>query len=294
LGDRKEGMNVSAFIVFYWLLISFLIISLLFSAAIAAILLYIFRKINFVSVNYRGKKVVNSLGLVFGIDTLFYLPIIYLSLNRDPSFGSHPNWWLIAFATLAIGTSVFGLIDDIWGDKTRGFKGHINMLLKGRVTTGFIKAIAGFILSAVASFYVSKTVIDLVINTFMITLFINFFNLLDLRPGRAIKVAFLIGAILFASSYFSKSIFLLYVGALIVLAYTDLTEKAMIGDAGSNFIGAMIGLIFATEYNWIVNLPVLAVLVLLQLYAEMSSFSSFIQRHPLLKWFDELGLERSK
>lgn len=271
-------------------IVLFVALSLLFSSIYAFLLLRVLKGTVLERKNYRNELVASSSGLILGG---FF--ITYLSLSLVLFETSFLGNWTTALVFLGIGTLFFGFLDDIYGDQTRGFRGHFKQLIGGKVTTGLIKAVGGFILSVVASYFVSRGTLDLVVNALMIALFINFFNLLDLRPARTLKVSFLLFVLAFTFSSNHKLLWVWltpFVGPLLVLFYLDLTETAMLGDTGSNFIGALIGLIYAYQYNWKVNLPILIGLLLLQIYAERYSFGDFIRGKPLLRWLDNLGLGR--
>lgn len=113
----------------------------------------------------------------------------------------------------SLGGGVAGYIDDVdqgahdGGKVAKGLKGHLGALAHGQVTTGVIK-IAGIGASALAASALvgSKAtsmggkVADLALNTVLIAGAANLANLLDLRPGRALKATVLVAAPL---SYFS-------------------------------------------------------------------------------------------
>jgi len=113
----------------------------------------------------------------------------------------------------SLGGGVAGYIDDVdqgahdGGKVAKGLKGHLGALAHGQVTTGVIK-IAGIGASALAASAlvgskatsVGGKVADLAVNTVLIAGTANLANLLDLRPGRALKATVLVAAPL---SYFS-------------------------------------------------------------------------------------------
>ena len=113
----------------------------------------------------------------------------------------------------SLGGGLAGYIDDVdqgahdGGKVAKGLKGHLGALAHGQVTTGVIK-IAGIGASALAASAlvgskatsVSGKVADLAVNTVLIAGTANLANLLDLRPGRALKATVLVAAPL---SYFS-------------------------------------------------------------------------------------------
>lgn len=113
----------------------------------------------------------------------------------------------------SLGGGLAGYIDDVdqgahdGGKVAKGLKGHLGALAHGQVTTGVIK-IAGIGASALAASAlvgskatsVSGKVADLALNTVLIAGAANLANLLDLRPGRALKATVLVATPL---SYFS-------------------------------------------------------------------------------------------
>ena len=113
----------------------------------------------------------------------------------------------------SLGGGLAGYIDDVdqgahdGGKVAKGLKGHLGALAHGQVTTGVIK-IAGIGASALAASAlvgskatsVGGKAADLALNTVLIAGTANLANLLDLRPGRALKATVLVAAPL---SYFS-------------------------------------------------------------------------------------------
>ncbi len=71
----------------------------------------------------------------------------------------------------------------------------------------------------------------------------NVFNLLDLRPGRALKALVLLGAALTLGTWDSEPLRALGIllGGVLAMAPYDLGERGMLGDTGSNLVGALAG-----------------------------------------------------
>jgi hypothetical protein len=192
-----------------------------------------------------------------------------------------------------------GLLDDLLGSReTSGFKGHIKEALRGRFTTGFLKALGGFLLAVAASAPFSRHIWELFLNGAIIAFCANLFNLLDVRPGRALKVflPFLAGMIALNWSLENALIpYLLSVGAVaLVLFPGDLSGRFMLGDSGSNVLGATVGLGISIGAGPWWKLGVLILLACLNLLSEKYSFSRIISSNRVLNWLDSLGRKGEK
>lgn len=215
-------------------------------------------------------------------------------------------------AVAALGGGLAGYIDDVdqgahdGGKVAKGLKGHLGALAHGQVTTGVIK-IAGIGASALAasSLVGSKAtsvggkVSDLALNTVLIAGTANLANLLDLRPGRALKATVLVATPL---SYFScaaaktpaspASAQRLLASGLNAAAITalveDLQETTMLGDTGANAAGALLGTSLAANDSWKLRLGTTLGVVGLILASEKVSFSKVIAANPALNWLDQL------
>ena len=77
----------------------------------------------------------------------------------------------------------------------------------------------------------------------VVTLATNLFNLLDLRPGRAVKAFVLLGAGLVVGEWSLDLVGALglWIAPILVAGAYDLRERAMLGDSGSNVVGAVAG-----------------------------------------------------
>jgi UDP-N-acetylmuramyl pentapeptide phosphotransferase/UDP-N-acetylglucosamine-1-phosphate transferase len=119
----------------------------------------------------------------------------------------------------------------------------------------------------------------------------NLFNLLDLRPGRALKVFFVVAIGLCIGAWTLEPVWItgVFLGSLPVLFYYDLNEQGMLGDTGSNVIGAIAGVWMVLTLSTTAQLIALAVVVLITLYGEFRSISQLIDRTPVLRFIDHLG-----
>ena len=125
----------------------------------------------------------------------------------------------------------------------------------------------------------------------------NLLNLFDLRPGRAIKVAAVSGVLIgaagpdrVAATRLGTALALLPpLAAALALLPEDLGERAMLGDAGANALGAMLGAAAAASLRRPARIALLAAITGLTAASEMVSFTKVIERTPPLHWLDMLG-----
>jgi hypothetical protein len=78
-------------------------------------------------------------------------------------------------------------------------------------------------------------------------------------------------------------------GAALALLPEDLAERAMLGDAGANALGAMLGAAAAQTLPRRTRLGLLAGIVALTVTSEKVSFTRVIETTPALRWLDMLG-----
>ncbi|MDI6815606.1 MAG: hypothetical protein QME41_00225 [Actinomycetota bacterium] len=248
--------------------------------------------------NYRERDVVNMMGLSFVLVWLVMMAIAaafsfaqdIIGLMVPERFQFTPDISM-PLTILILGVGMFGLIDDLLGSReSTGFRGHIGQLLKGRLTTGALKALGIPIVAFFAIYQLSGGPLEAFTDALLIALFVNTLNLLDLRPGRALKLFIPLLAIFLAyapSSYGLAVAALL--GIALVLVRADLKEEIMLGDVGSNVLGAVLGFSFVITFGWSLKLPLIVVLVALQVLTEKYSLTRIIENTPVLREFDRLG-----
>ena len=159
-----------------------------------------------------------------------------------------------------------GLADDLWSGPERGFRAHLR---SGR-STGVLKLIAMPLVGLVATRKVSGAL--------LVALAANFLNQLDTRPGRALK-AYLLAAIPLRAP----------VGTAVLLAPYDLREMVMLGDGGSNALGALVGLRSVSRLTDRGRWVAIGALAALTLLGERRSLGELIERTPGLSQLDRLG-----
>jgi hypothetical protein len=115
----------------------------------------------------------------------------------------------------------------------------------------------------------------------------NLVNLLDLRPGRAGKAAVLTAAATVAGP--AGGLVAGPLGASLAVLPDDLGERVMLGDAGANAVGALLGLRLARVPGRAARASLLAGIVALTLASEKVSFTRVIEATPGLRELDRLG-----
>jgi hypothetical protein len=184
------------------------------------------------------------------------------------------------------GAAAFGAYDDLAGSgDRRGFRGHLGALRQGEVTTGAVKLGGIGVTGVVSAALAGGSPVDVMLNAGLVAGGANLLNLFDLRPGRAIKVAAASGVLLGAAGQDSVAAPL---GAALALLPEDLGERAMLGDAGANALGAMLGG-SAAGLSRTGRIALLAAIVGITAASEKVSFTKVIARTPALNWLDMLG-----
>jgi hypothetical protein len=162
--------------------------------------------------------------------------------------------------------AALGLADDVWSGPERGFRAHLR---SGR-TTGVLKLLGIPAIGLLATRRVSGAL--------LVGLAANALNQLDTRPGRALK-AYLAAALAVDAP----------VGIAVLLLPYDLREMAMLGDAGSNALGALLGLKSVERFTGRGRWVAIGALAGLTLLGERISLGAWIERTPGLSWLDRLG-----
>ena len=245
----------------------------------------------FVRQNYRGHQVAFPAGIALIAASLVALAPLALidELDDGKVFKADAGMAL----TYVLGVALLGLLDDLVGGDghARGWRGHARATLAGGFSTGALKAVGAL---GIALFVLSGRGLDTgeyLLAVALVVLATNLFNLLDLRPGRSVKALILVGA---GVSIGSRDLYPLwtlglFVGPVLVLLPFDLRERAMLGDTGSNAIGAMAGLWLVLALSTLAQLIALGVIAIATVYGEFRSLSQLIERTPLLRQLDSLG-----
>lgn len=247
-----------------------------------------------VRANYRGARLAFPLGAVLATATLVALaPLAFLNDRADLDL-LDPD--LRRWMPYLLGIVFLGFLDDSLGrgeagDAPRGWRGHARALRGGSLSTGAVKALGAL---ALAAYVVSGLGLEswrYLADVALLILATNLFNLLDLRPGRAEKALALLGAGLCLGAWTLAPLELLgvFAGPVLVGAWFTLRERAMLGDTGSNLIGALGGVWMLTTLGPDARLVALAVVTGITIYGELRSISATIDSVPPLRWLDSLG-----
>src|SRR3954452_14082650 len=244
--------------------------------------------------NYRGALLAFPLGAVLATAALVALaPLAFLNDRVDLDLLEPAlRQWL----PYLLGIAFLGFLDDALGRgeaaaRPRGWRGHWAALRSGSLSTGAIKALGAL---ALAAYVVSGRGLEswrYLADVGLLILATNLFNLLDLRPGRAEKGLGLLGAGLCLGAWTLVPLELLgiFAGPILVGAWFTLRERAMLGDTGSNLVGAVGGVWLLTTLGPDARLIALAVVAGLTIYGELRSISATIDSVPPLRWLDSLG-----
>jgi len=270
--------------------------------------------------NYAGRTVFYGLGVVW----LIWAGCAIVGGVGAAGLTSMATLAILTLAgPLALVAFALGLVDDAYGTSaSRGFKGHVKAMLRGQLTTGGLKlvgvgaaclVVAG-ILGQVAPWgrspdgRVTVAHVGLVVLAgAAIALTSNLVNLMDLRPGRALKSYVLLavaGSVLWGVALARLGggstdvvsvgvevgvLAVFVIGPVLATWRYDVGERGMLGDAGANPMGAVAGLLIVAGLPvWGLALYFVGVLAL-NAASERFSFSRAIESNGALRWLDSLG-----
>jgi len=247
----------------------------------------------FVRQNYRGAEVASPGGIGIVASALVALiPLALIDELGDSNVFTSDSGMAVAYV---LAVALLGLLDDLIGstgaDQPRGWRGHARATVRGGFSTGALKA-AGSL--GAALFVLSgrgASAGDYLLSVALLVLATNFFNLLDLRPGRSTKALILLGAGLTIGSTDVHPFWTvgLFAGPALVLLPLDLRERAMLGDTGSGLLGAIAGLWMVLTLSTLGQAIALGAIAVATVYGEFRSLSELIERAPILRQLDSLG-----
>jgi len=193
----------------------------------------------------------------------------------------------------------FGVLDDLAEDtkqRRKGLRGHLGALAHGELTTGGAKVlgigtgalIAAAVLPRHGENRLARTA-DWLVSGAFIAVSANLVNLLDLRPGRALKAIALPGAALLAAGGPAAGVGAAILSAGSTVAPGDLAGRDMLGDSGANALGAVLGVGVVLANQPVVLWSALGVEAALTVISEKISFTQVIERTAVLRWLDAAG-----
>ncbi len=191
---------------------------------------------------------------------------------------------LLAAAVAGLGAGAVGAYDDAY-DRARpkgsvkGFHGHLGALRRGRLTGGGVKVVGIGATGLLACLIRGDRGRDALVGGAVVAASANLLNLLDLRPGRALKAGTVAALALGQPGP---------AGAAAALLPGDLGERTMLGDAGANALGAVLGLALLARHP-AAGSRALVVLTAATALSEGVSYSRVIEAVPPLRWWDRLG-----
>ncbi len=251
--------------------------------------------------NFRGRALPTAAGIVLPLAAVLVeggrAVVGSFGVGDGPGVTGVRGLVLLA----ALGYGLLGLIDDLAGGggvpaaeggAERGFRGHLGALAQGRVTTGALKLLGGGVLALlVVAPIVGESPGRLLADAALVALCANLANLLDRAPGRTVKCsvgAFLVLAVA-AHRTGPLSGTAVIVGAALGVFLDDLHERLMLGDAGSNVLGAVLGLGVVAACGPAARDIVLVLVAALNVAGELVSFSRVIDAVPPLRALDRAG-----
>ncbi len=242
--------------------------------------------------NWRGRTVPTAAGVLIALVAV----VTEAGRSVAGSFGvgtAGTTPARVAVLVTVVGFALLGAIDDVAGtDDSRGFRGHLGALARGQATTGLLKLVGGAALAlAVVGPLADRGPLRLAADAALVALAANLGNLFDRAPGRAIKVATAAFAVIVAVAGVRARLdtVAVVVGASLGLLLDDLHERLMLGDAGANALGAVLGLGLVLTTRPPVRTTALVIVAVLNLAGELVSFSRVIDAVPPLRALDRAG-----
>jgi len=179
--------------------------------------------------------------------------------------------WIVGIAVPETApVAAVGLADDLWSGPERGFRAHAG----AGATTGMLKLVAIPLWGLVRTRSVSGAI--------LVGLSANVLNQLDTRPGRALK-GFAAGSLALGGAPRRAVVI------AVLLAPYDLREMAMLGDAGANALGALLGLKSVSRLTGRRRWSAICALAALTALGERRSLGRLIETTPVLRGLDALG-----
>jgi UDP-GlcNAc:undecaprenyl-phosphate GlcNAc-1-phosphate transferase len=231
--------------------------------------------------NYRGSTVTLSAG-----------PAVVVGLLAGLTVAGGRT--ALAAGVAVAGAGAAGYYDDRASAReeerlVKGFTGHLQALATGTASAGVVKAAVIGSSSLAAALVRRGPRAEVLLDGCLVAGSANLCNLLDLRPGRALKVAAAVAALSTRVAGADERAALAgFGGSLAVVLPADLGERSMLGDTGANAVGALVGSVLCRRSRR-ARLLALGAVAALTALSERVSFSAVIAANPVLRRLDELG-----
>lgn len=261
--------------------------------------------------NYIGRPIPRGLGLVLWLLLWLQELALQVAVKVEAVVVASSISLMNTISYLEMNTRIFtlsatvifllGWTDDLIGSKAvKGLKGHYRHWVETKTfSMGAVKAVGTLAVSVwlvLAAGKEQTPIWQMGAQLVLLMLMTNTLNLLDVRPGRSLKV-FLGGTFgllllgLFSSAVETKMLFPMipiFIGGLLLYGL-DIRGSGMLGDAGANLLGFTLGYGMITILPWVAQIVIVAVICYLHKLAEVSSISERIERNRFLHWLDRLG-----
>lgn len=267
--------------MYFWIAI----LALAISFASVKPLLNFLTNAGFTAKNFKGNEVPVGTGLLWGWVLLACTALIGLvgSLLGDVTNIMNE---LYILAALVAGVTLLGFIDDASKDiKEKGIRAHVKAFINGKLTSGFLKAAGGFIIALIIATHFESAPSMILLNALIIVLCMNFINLLDLRPGRALVAYIILTNVAMIAVFagngmetFSWHFWGIFLAPASAIFFSEIRAQSMLGDTGSNTLGAVLGYVIAANFESDIKFVILAVLLTFNLFADRVSITKLLER----------------
>jgi hypothetical protein len=238
------------------------------------------------AINHRGSRVPLSLGYALAMG---YGLISIAAGWRADVFGVDElltgwDWlWFIVAMGLVFAA---GLHDDRQATQVHGVRAHFGALARGRLTSGIVKVVAALIAAVLVVVAAGTKGTTAVVAILLVAGTTNLVNVLDVAPGRALKFSLVVGVV--PLLVVPTALGWATAGQSAVLLPFDVRERAMLGDAGANLLGFVLGFVLFRALSAAWMTVALTVVLILNALAETVTLTRIIRATPPLRWLDDL------
>jgi UDP-N-acetylmuramyl pentapeptide phosphotransferase/UDP-N-acetylglucosamine-1-phosphate transferase len=236
--------------------------------------------------NHRGRRVPLSLGLALaaGYGVLAVASALGLFCGGFAGCASTTEWlWLLLAMSLVFAA---GLYDDRQRAPVHGVRAHFGALAHGRVTSGIVKVVAALAAATIVVVSSGAGGAALPVAILLVAGTTNLVNVLDVVPGRALKFVFSVAILLLVIE--TTRLGWATAGQAGVLLPFDVRERGMLGDAGANLLGFVLGVVAFQSLSTTWMTVALVIVLLLNALAETVTLTRLIRAAPPLRWVDDL------